>query len=151
MPPTVLADVFIVPAKSIIVHTTPGRSVSFFGGHARVMDHRDMPHMLAREDARIVPTPFALSWADQWLAHTREIKAQVEWPEDWKVTHNSQDDFSIERPEQPITVAPPVEETDPAPDDSFNGAKSLIDVLMAPDAEPPKTKRKVARKRLEAA
>lgn len=144
---TILADVFLQPARSIIVHTTPGREVKFFGGNAKITDHRDMPFMLARPDVKVIPTEAACSWAEDWLRQTRELKATVEWPEGWQVEFVNQDEWLIERPDNtvlesaPAPVDPPV---DPPVAPPF-GSPNLISQLLAP--EPPvKTPRKRGRR-----
>jgi hypothetical protein len=136
---TILADVFISPARSVIIHTTPGREVKFFGGNAKITDHRDMPFMLGLDNARVIPTRDACAWADDWLNHTREIKAQVDWPEGWEVEFTNQDQWTIVKPPDEISVTrlpEAVSSTEPAkePDwNPFSSGASLVDQLLTPE------------------
>lgn len=137
MPQPLIADAYLQPSRSLVVHTTPGRTVDFRGGHARVIDHRDMPHLLAREDMRIVPTEWGCSWAADWLSHTRELKAVVEWPEGWAVSHTNQDDFTIDSPEGETVALPPEAsgESSGGGSSAFSGGKGLIDMLLGSGSE----------------
>lgn len=139
-----LADAYITPARSIVVHTTPGRVVNFYSGHAVVQDHRDMPHLLSRDDVRLIPTPQAVSWADEWLKNTRELKATVEWPEHVTVRHNSQDDYvvvhTVDVADAGPAVLDPADDDDDEDDEPPSPANDLINRLLRPAPEKPARK-----------
>lgn len=98
----IIADVYVDGGRNIQVHTTPGRIVKFTGGHAYVVDHRDMPHLLQMDGAKVHPRPEVMPWATQWLAATREIKAEVHWPEGWEIQHTNQDEFTVNQDGPPV-------------------------------------------------
>lgn len=124
MPTRILADVYLRGAANGAnrrVMTTPGRSVQFFGGHAQIVNHADMPHMLEMDNALVNPKPDAMPWAPEWLARVREIKAEVGWPEGWIVEFDNQSEYAVVPPAtdtamQPFyahkTVSAPVETVD---------------------------------------
>jgi hypothetical protein len=138
----ILADVYLDGGRNVRLPTTPGRSVQFSGGHAFIVDDRDMPHVLQMEGARVHPRPDAMAWAPQWLAHTDWIRAEVQWPEGYTVRHANRDDWEYRPPaydEAPAYTAPtttaPVE-----PVDMTDRQRSWIRpedlVLEEPEAEP---------------
>ena len=109
----VIANVYLDNGASRRVLTTPGRAVQFFGGHARITDHRDMSHMLQMNGVLVQPTDEAMAWAGDWLKNTREIKARVTWPDGWRVRFKNQDLFKIVPPKHEtstgeITATPTV-------------------------------------------
>lgn len=127
-----LADVFIQPARSITMTTTPGRSVRFVAGQAQIFDQRDMPYMLGLTGGRVIPTLDGMSWAPEWLAHTREIKADVDWPEGYIVNHANQDEWSCVGPGTEVMTGREGAPAEPITLSTSNpiSAASLLNVLM---------------------
>ena len=78
--PRPLANAILSPARSIIVPTTAGRSVQFRNGVAVINDTRDLPYLLRRADVKLDISEYAMSWMDEALKETGEVKAQVQWP-----------------------------------------------------------------------
>jgi hypothetical protein len=77
-----IADCYVLPARNIMLPSTPGRQVRFLQGHAVVKHGRDLVAMMLRPDVKIQLTPFALSWLDTFLAEAGErMRAEVQWPE----------------------------------------------------------------------
>lgn len=95
--------------------------------------------MLAREDARVIPTVWACSWADQWLSQTPQLKATVEWPEGWKVEFTNKDDFTVFKPEgDAVTVIPENLNSLPLAGETppFTDGKNLMDLLLGGPDKP---------------
>jgi hypothetical protein len=96
------------PVRMVVLPTSAGKGVHFRNGVAHINDTDDLPYLLARSDARLDITEYAMSWMPEVLARTRVINASVHWPEGYDVRHTSETDFSI------TPVVPPVEpEEDP--------------------------------------
>jgi hypothetical protein len=90
--PEALADAYVHPARNVALPSLPGRQVKFLQGHAAIKDGRDLAAMLRRKDVKVVINNFAMSWIEQILAATGEVRAEVRWPAS---------------PEQPPVVAEP--------------------------------------------
>jgi hypothetical protein len=77
-----IADVYVLPARSIMMPTTPGRTVRFMGGHAVVRIDTDLMALMRRSDVKIQLTPYALSWYEGWMAQVGErLQAELYVPE----------------------------------------------------------------------
>ena len=77
-----IADCYVLPARNVMLPSTPGRQVRFLQGHAVIKHGRDLVAMMRRPDVKIQLTPFALSWLDTFLAEAGErMRAEVQWPE----------------------------------------------------------------------
>lgn len=77
-----IADCYVLPARNVMLPSTPGRQVRFLQGHAVVKHGRDLVAMMLRPDVKIQLTPFALSWLDTFLAEAGDrMRAEVQWPE----------------------------------------------------------------------
>lgn len=77
-----IADAYVLPARNVMLPSTPGRQVRFLQGHAVIKHGRDLVAMMRRPDVKIQLTPFALSWLDTFLAEAGErMLAEVQWPE----------------------------------------------------------------------
>lgn len=90
-----LAQVFIIPARNVEFMTTPGRRVKLLGGTARIADPFDMPPLLGRDDMTIEITPYGMSWIEDWLNATPQVKARVILPDGMKLEHKGSDDWKI--------------------------------------------------------
>jgi hypothetical protein len=75
-----LADAYVHPARNVALPSLPGRQVKFLQGHAAIKDGRDLAAMLRRKDVKVVITSFAMSWIEQILKATGEVRAEVRWP-----------------------------------------------------------------------
>jgi hypothetical protein len=77
-----IADAYVLPARNVMLPSTPGRQVRFLQGHAVIKHGRDLVAMMRRPDVKIQLTPYALSWLDTFLAEAGErMLAEVQWPE----------------------------------------------------------------------
>lgn len=77
-----IADCYVLPARNVMLPSTPGRQVRFLQGHAVIKHGRDLVAMMLRPDVKIQLTPFALSWLDTFLAEAGErMRAEMQWPE----------------------------------------------------------------------
>lgn len=77
-----IANCYVLPARNVMLPSTPGRQVRFLQGHAVVKHGRDLVAMMLRPDVKIQLTPFALSWLDTFMAEAGErLRAEVQWPE----------------------------------------------------------------------
>lgn len=77
-----IADAYVLPARNVMLPSTPGRQVRFLQGHAVIKHGRDLVAMMRRPDVKIQLTPYALSWLDTFLAEAGErLRAEVQWPE----------------------------------------------------------------------
>lgn len=77
-----IADCYVLPARNVMLPSTPGRQVRFLQGHAVIKHGRDLVAMMLRPDVKIQLTPFALSWLETFLAEAGErTRAEVQWPE----------------------------------------------------------------------
>ena len=77
-----IADCYVLPARNVMLPSTPGRQVRFLQGHAVIKHGRDLVAMMRRPDVKIQLTPFALSWLDTFMAEAGEqMRAEVQWPE----------------------------------------------------------------------
>src|SRR5262245_36637559 len=77
-----LADAYVSPARNILLPSAPGRQVKFLQGHAVIKTDIDLMAMLRRAEVKLVLTPYALSWADEWFAQVGErVQAEVLMPE----------------------------------------------------------------------
>jgi len=88
----------MVPTRQVTIPTTAGHNVRFVQGIATILDTNDLPYLFARDDCKVMVTEFAMSWMGEVLAKTRQIKADVHWPADWRVEHTSQSEFLVVPP-----------------------------------------------------
>jgi hypothetical protein len=78
-----LADAYVRPARNVSMPSMPGRQVRFLQGHAVIKDGRDMVAMMRRADVKIVLTPYAMSWLDEWFKQAGTgIKAEIMVPDE---------------------------------------------------------------------
>jgi hypothetical protein len=143
-----LANVYLPSGLNRRISTTPGRVVQFFGGHAKIVNHLDMPHMLQLENARVQPEADAMPWALEWLRNTREIKAEVDWPDGWHVEFVNPEDFEVTQSDAPAQEQLPVVATTTEPEQTVDltphfGPFSPDDLLAGPEDEStPSSRRK---------
>ena len=104
--PKPLASAMMVPTRQITLPTSAGRSVRFAQGVATITDTNDLPYLMARDDVRLMITPYAMSWMPTVLDKTRKINADVHWPPDWEVRHTNEQDWDITSPEPEPEPAP---------------------------------------------
>jgi len=77
-----IADCYVLPARNVMLPSTPGRQVRFLQGHAVIKHGRDLVAMMLRPDVKIQLTPYALSWLETFFAEAGErVRAEVQWPE----------------------------------------------------------------------
>jgi len=77
-----IADAYVLPARNVMLPSTPGRQVRFLQGHAVIKHGRDLVAMMLRPDVKIQLTPYALSWLETFFAEAGErVRAEVQWPE----------------------------------------------------------------------
>jgi hypothetical protein len=82
--PQSLADAYVLPARSIMMPSTPGRTVRFMQGHAELKVDTDLMAMMRRPDVKIVFTPYAMSWLEGWMAEVGErVAAELLIPDDY--------------------------------------------------------------------
>lgn len=109
----------MVPTRQVTIPTSAGHSVRFAQGIATINDTNDLPYLFARDDCKVMVTPYAMSWMGGVFEKTRKINAQVQWPPDWEVSHTNQQEWVV----RPVDQDPP-----PEPDDD--------DQPEAPDPAP---------------
>lgn len=154
MPTTILADAYMPQGRNVRVPTSPGRFVQFFGGHATIVNHLDMPHVLQMDKAKVQPRPEAMAWAPDWLRHVPVIKADVDWPEGWRVEHVNQDEFLVYVDETYVAGETPVTSTQTEPVTTVDmtarqfGPFNPEDLLLGPEesSEPVKPSRRSTKK-----
>jgi hypothetical protein len=105
---TVIANVFLIPARSVPIRTTPGRQIFVRSGYGKVTEPRDMPHVLRYVGATVQVTPSWIDWLPDWMhaAGEAQVKATLQLPEG--VTIGDWPDF-------PLTGWPPPSTEPPAP------------------------------------
>jgi hypothetical protein len=77
-----IADAYVLPARNVMLPSTPGRQVRFLQGHAVIKHGRDLVAMMRRPDVKIQLTPYALSWLETFFKEAGDnVHAEVQWPE----------------------------------------------------------------------
>lgn len=69
----IIADAFLRGGQNAAITTYPGRRIDFRGGHARIVDERDMPALLRMSNIVLEVRPEKVEWLPGWM------KACGEW------------------------------------------------------------------------
>ena len=90
-----LADLYLSSGRNIARVTAPGRTLSFYGGHAIVRDLRDVLWALLQPDVVIQPTTRYWEFIPQWIQQLKdpkqggreayEVEARIVLPAGWHV------------------------------------------------------------------
>lgn len=88
--PKPLASAMMVPTRQVTIPTGAGRSVRFASGIATIVDTNDLPYLMARDDVKLMITPYAMSWMSDVLDKVIKVRAEVHWPSDWIVTQDGE-------------------------------------------------------------
>lgn len=108
---TVLANVYIPGGRSVAWRSGPGRTIPFRGGHARIIDERDMPTALKIEGGIVDVPRDQIDWVPRWvsmLSHGERPKAEIRVPEgfvvgpDYKIVAVHEDSEPMEEPTAPV-------------------------------------------------
>jgi hypothetical protein len=102
VPRPVLATAYLMPARSRRVPTTTGREVVFYGGQAKLIDERDLPYVLRREDVTVDVPANRMDWLPGWLNACPEQyppRARLTFPPGYTLAHDPTQGFYLaERP-----------------------------------------------------
>lgn len=83
-----IANAFLDRGQSLVVPTTPGRTIQFIGGHAKILIESDLPPVLRMSNATVVVEPDQIDWVRGWLDKCGEFsppQCVIELPEGVKL------------------------------------------------------------------